>query len=81
MKGGSLEERANAADPYISYSGPCEIKKNKFRVKVEVSLFPNWLGRFQERYYKIEGRTLFVSTTPTLVKGKEQVGCLIFERV
>lgn len=81
MKGGSVEERANAADSYISYSGPCEIEKGKFRVKVEVSLFPNWIGTTQERSYKIEGKTLFVTTTPTLVNGKEQVGCLIFERL
>jgi hypothetical protein len=81
MKGGSAEERANAADSYISYSGPCEIEKDKFRVKVEVSLFPNWVGGIQERNYKIEGKTLSVSTTPTLVNGKEQVGYLIFERV
>jgi hypothetical protein len=81
MKGGSLEERANAADSYISYSGPCEIEKNRFRVKVEVSLFPNWVEGFQDRYYKIEGKTLSISTTPTLVSGKEQIGYLIFERV
>lgn len=81
MKGGSVEERANAADSYVSYSGPCEIEKDKFRVKVEVSLFPNWVGEIQERNYKIEGKTLSVSTTPTLVNGKEQVGYLIFERV
>jgi len=81
MKGGSVEEQANAADSYISYSGPCEIEKNQFRVKVEVSLFPNWIGTTQERNYKIEGKTLSVSTTPTLVNGKEQVGYLIFQRV
>jgi len=81
MKGGSTEERANAADSYISYSGPCEIEKDEFRVKVEVSLFPNWIGTTQERNYKIEGKTLSVSTTPTLVNGKEQVGYLVFERV
>jgi hypothetical protein len=81
MKGGSLEERASAADSYISYSGPCEIEKDKFRVRVEVSLFPNWISGIQERYYKIEGKTLSVSTTPTLVFGKEQIGYLIFERV
>jgi len=76
-----LEERASAADSYISYCGPCEIEKDKFRVKVEISLFPNWAGGYQERYYKIDGRTLSVSTTPTLVGGKEVVGYLIFERV
>jgi hypothetical protein len=81
MKGGSLEERASAADSYISYCGPFEIENDKFRVKVEISLFPNWVGGYQERYYKIDGRTLSVSTTPTLVGGKEVVGYLIFERV
>ena len=81
MKGGSVEERASAADSYISYSGPCEIEKGKFRVKVEVSLFPNWIGTIQERNYKIKGKTLFVSTAPTLVNGKEQIGYLTFERV
>ena len=81
MKGGSVEERASAADSYISYSGPCEIEKDKFRTKVEVSLFPNWVGEVQERNYRIEGKTLSVSTSPTLVNGKEQIGYLIFERV
>jgi hypothetical protein len=76
-----LEEKATAADSYISYCGPCEIEKDKVRIKVEISLFPNWVGGYQERYYKIDGRTLSVSTTPTLVEGKEVVGYLIFERV
>ena len=80
MKGGSMEERANAADSCISYAGPCEIEKDKFRVRAEVSLFPNWIGTTQERNYKIEGKMLSVSTTPTLVSGKEQIGHLIFER-
>jgi hypothetical protein len=81
MKGGSVEERASAADSYISYSGPCEIEKGKFRTKVEVSLFPNWVGEVQERNYRIEGKTLSISTAPVLVNGKEQVAYLIFERV
>ncbi len=81
MKVASLEERAGAADSYLSYCGPCEIEKGKFRTEVEVSLFPNWVGGYQERYYKIDGRTLSVSSTPTLVDGKEAVGYLIFERV
>ena len=80
MKGGTVEERANAADSYLSYCGPYEIERDKFRVKVEVSLFPNWISGIQERNFKIEGKTLSVLTAPTLVNGKEQVGSLIFER-
>jgi len=81
MKGGTVEERANAADSYLSYCGPYEIERNKFRVKVEVSLFPNWISGIQERNFKIKGKKLSVLTAPTLVNGKEQVGYLIFERV
>lgn len=80
MKGGSVEERADAADSYLSYSGPYEIEKDKFRVKVEVSLFPNWIGTIQERNYKVEGKTLSVVSAPVIVYGKEQRGYLIFER-
>lgn len=81
MRGGSLEEKAGAADSFVSYGGPCEIEKDKLRVKVEVSLFPNWVGGYQERYFKIDGRTLSISSTPLLVGGREVIGHLTFERV
>ena len=81
MKGGTVAERADAADSYLSYCGPYEIERDKFRVKVEVSLFPNWISGIQERNFKVKRNTLSVLTAPTLVNGKEQVGYLIFERV
>jgi len=81
MKGGSLEEKASAADSYITYCGPCEIQKDRFRTKVEVSLFPNWVGEYEDRYYRIEGDTLFIWTDPIPVGGKELAGYLIWERV
>ena len=81
MKGGSMEEKANAADSYLSYSGPYEIEKDKFKVKVEVSLFPNWIGTTQERNFKIDGKTLSVISAPAIVYGKEARGYLIFEHV
>ena len=81
IKGGSIEEKADAEDSYLSYSGPYEIQEDKFRVKVEVSLFPNWIGTTQERSYKIEGKKLSVITAPTIAYGKEQRGYLIFEHV
>ncbi|MGD0331069.1 MAG: lipocalin-like domain-containing protein [Nitrososphaeria archaeon] len=79
--GGSLEEKAGATELYLSYCGPCEIEKDKFRTRVEISLIPNWVGGYQERYYKIDGKTLSVRSTPMLFGGKEQVAYLIFERV
>jgi len=81
MRGGSVGEKAEAADSCLCYAGPCEIKKDKFRIKVEVSLFPNWIGTTQERSFKIEGKTLSVISSLTLLNGKEQRGHLIFEHV
>jgi len=81
IKGGSTAERADAEDSYLSYAGPCTVEDSKFRVKVEVSLFPNWIGTTQERSYEIEGKTLSVVSSPVIAYGKEQRGYLIFERV
>ena len=81
IKGGSIEERADATDSYLSYAEPYIIENDKFRVKVEVSLFPNWIGTTQERNYKIEGKALSIVSAPTVAYGKEQRGHLIFERV
>ena len=80
MKGGTLEEKASAADSYISYCGPCEVEEDRFRTKVEVSLFPNWVGEYEERYYTIKGKTLSVWTAPILVAGMELAAYLIWER-
>ncbi len=77
----SQEEKASAAESYISYCGPCEVEKDKWRTKVELGIVPNWVGGYEERYYKIDGKTLSVRSTPTLLGGKEVVAYLTFERV
>jgi Lipocalin-like domain len=81
MRGGSIEQKAEAADSCLCYAGPYETEKDKFRIKVEVSLFPNWIGTTQERSFKIEGKTLSVIIAPILLNGREQRGHLIFEHV
>jgi hypothetical protein len=55
--------------------------RTSFRTKEELSLLPNWVGEYEERYYKIEGKTLSVWTDPLLVEGKEMAAYLIWERV
>jgi hypothetical protein len=77
---GSVEERAAAAASYISYAGPYEDQAGKVVHHVKVSLFPNWLGGDQERFYEVVGNRLSISTPPMLLAGREQRSYLIWER-
>jgi hypothetical protein len=78
--GGTTQEKVSAAEGYISYAGRYDIQGNKVVVHVEVSFFPNWVGRDQERFFEVEGNTLELRTFPLLVAGKQQSAHLIWER-
>lgn len=79
--GGSAEEKTAAAETYISYSGKYEIQGDRLVVRPEVSFFPNWLGVDQVRFWQLEGNRLTLSTPPMLVRGLQQTGHLVWERV
>lgn len=78
--GGTTEERLAAADTYLSYCGRYEVRPDKVIHHVEVSLFPNWIGMDQERFFEFDGDRLSLSTPPFLVSGKQQSARLIWER-
>ncbi|MGI6747956.1 MAG: lipocalin-like domain-containing protein [Anaerovoracaceae bacterium] len=61
---GSIEEMAAAAKGYMAYSGKFELNEetNTLIHHMEVSMNPTWLGQAQERYYKLEGDTLTITT-------------------
>ncbi|HDT4624422.1 TPA: lipocalin-like domain-containing protein [Klebsiella oxytoca] len=48
---------------------------------VEGSLFPNWIGGKQLRYFHFEDEKLFLSTSPFLMNGVMQTGLLVWEKV
>jgi hypothetical protein len=48
---------------------------------VELSLVPNWVGSDQERWVELAGDRLTLSASPLLLSGKQQVPCLVWERV
>ena len=79
--GGTLEEKNDAIGTYISYSGRYEIESDRLLHHIEVSLFPNWTGITQERFVTLEGDTLRIRTPPLLIKGRMQVGHLVWKRV
>lgn len=80
MKGGTIEEKAAAAETYISYCGKYEVQGDSVIHHIEISLFPNWIGIGQKRIFKIDGNRLSLDTSPALIDGMEQTFRLIWER-
>jgi hypothetical protein len=83
LKGTAEEIRANY-EGFISYYGSYEFDaQNGFVIHhVEGSLFPNWEGGPQKRFFELKGNQLELSTPPTLWGGGgEIVGVLVWERI
>jgi hypothetical protein len=81
IRGGSAEERIAAFDTYLSYCGTYEVQGNKVIHHIEVSLFPNWTGVSQERFFELDGDKLSLSTPPILQGGIERTSHLVWKRV
>lgn len=75
------EEKLAAFDSYTSYCGTYEVKPDKIIHHVKLSLFPNWSGGDQERYFEFSGNQLTLRTPPTTVGGVERTAILIWQRV
>ncbi len=78
---GGAEERARAAGTYVSYCGRYELRADTVVHRVELSLFPNWVGVEQERLVEVKGDRLTLSTRPILLGGVQRTAHLIWEAV
>ena len=82
LKLGTPQEKVAAVDSYISYAGCCEVVDvNKVVHHVEVSLFPNWVGKDQVRSFKFDCNRLMLTTEPDPNDEKRKTGHLIWERI
>ncbi len=81
LLGGTGEEKAGAVETYISYCGRYERRAGSVVHHVEMSLFPNWTGRDQERRVELHGDRLTLEAPPFSIKGMEQRSVLVWERV
>jgi hypothetical protein len=81
--GGSPQERSDAITTYLSYSGPFEVLAGEDTVvhHIEVSSYPNWIGKPQVRFATLGGNTLVLSTKPMVFQGVERRAELVWERV
>jgi Lipocalin-like domain len=78
---GSIEEKAQAADTYVSYCGRYEFRGDTVVHHVDLSLFPNWVGVEQERLVELRGNRMTLSTHPILLGGVQGTAHLVWERV
>ena len=79
---GTPEEVRAALEGYVAYCGPFEIDlaQQKLITHVEGSMYPNWVGNDQERYFEITGDQLVLTTTPFSFGDQEFVGVLVWEK-
>jgi hypothetical protein len=81
MLRGTAEEKAAAADTCVAYCGTYTVDGDRARIRVEASLFPNWLGTIQERCIECDGERIALSLPPGAWMGRRQVARLVWARV
>ena len=81
LLGGTGDEKARAVESYVSYCGRYERRDESVVHRVEMSLFPNWTGRDQERRVDLDGNRLTLEAPPFTIKGMEQRARLVWERL
>jgi hypothetical protein len=77
----TTEEAAEATRTYLSYCGTYEVLLDRVIHHVAVSLFPNWSGSAQERFYLLDGDRLELSTAPIRLHAIAPRACLSWERI
>lgn len=79
---GTPEEIKAALEGYVAYYGPCQVdvEKKTLTTDVEGSLYPNWVGGQQVRYYELTDRQLILKTSPIALGDEEIIGVLTWER-
>lgn len=80
---GTAEEMKSAFRGYTSYAGRFEVEEDKVIHRVDMSLFPNWIGTDLVRTFQFssDNRELLLSTTPFNAKGFLLQDVLLWERL
>jgi len=60
----SRDELAKMAEGVVAYAGRYEMKDGKVHHNIQVSFFPNWVGRANIRTPSFEGNLLTLTTEP-----------------
>lgn len=77
----TTREAAEATRTYLSYCGTYEVFPDRVIHHVAVSLYPNWSGSAQERFYLLDGDRLELSTAPMPLHADVPRACLSWKRI
>jgi hypothetical protein len=77
---GTPAEWAACAKTYTSYAGRYEVQEDRVLHHLEVSLYPDWLGTTQERFFTLVGDRLTLRMPPYQQSSVQWLGTLIWER-
>lgn len=81
MYDGTSEEIVEAFTTYFAYFGTfVEKEPGVLQHTVKGGTFPNWLGNIEERYGKIEGDRMILSTPPIPTGGHNIVFNVVWKR-
>jgi hypothetical protein len=80
---GTDEEIRTAYQGFVTFWAKIEVdeEKKEMTYVVEGSLFPNWIGHRNLRYYEFEGNRLTLRTPAFLMAEQEVTGVLVWERI
>ncbi len=80
---GTDEELRDAYQGYVAFWSKLTIDPalNVITYQVEGSLFPNWVGHENLRYFELNGDCLTLKTPPFLMAEREVTGVLIWQRL
>ena len=78
---GTTAEWAACAKTYTSYAGRSEVRGDRVLHYLDVSLYPDWLGTTQERFFILVDDRLTLRMPPYQQGSVEWRGTLIWERV
>ena len=77
----SEEEHLQAYRSHLSYSGTFDVKDDRIIHHIELSSYPNFIGKNIERFVRCEGDCLYQTTEPFFMHGQSQIIHLVLKRV
>ncbi|MGY4424528.1 hypothetical protein ACVWY2_006977 [Bradyrhizobium sp. JR6.1] len=81
----TVQDRADLLNSMAAYTGIFRLEGDKWITKVDVAWNPEWVGTEQERFFKLDGDRLQVTSTWRIMPNWQDKGMqrslLVFERV
>jgi hypothetical protein len=80
---GTAEEYERAYKGYLAYYGRYEVNADEGYVThiLEGSLYPDWVGTRQKRYFSLSGNQITLRTPLTLYEGLEAVRIIVWKKL